>query len=317
MTTAIDAVSTPASSAAAAGATLGEQPRRRRGRGRQHDGVGLDQLRRRGGTDHDTEAALAPDQLAHRGPRANVDPCGQRVGQAGHPAGQPGEHRLVGRRQRDAEQGAPLRAAAPAGARSRGRTAAARGRRTPRRGAARPAGRPPRRPAGCATRSPTETSSPTADPGLLVCDPGMPSADSTPERRSSSRSSGTPISERGSGRSSPRVQIRDEASPGARRRARAHGPASTPSGRRLSIASAPTSTTTPPTSARRSFPPVSGDGLEHGDVVAALCQEVGRRQPRDPAPDHHDPHAVQPPRRPGGRPRTAPTGCWSGRCEEL
>ena len=37
-----------------------------------------------------------------------------------------------------------------------------------------------------------------------------PSSDSTPAARSSARSSGTPISERGSGRSAPRVQIRDD-----------------------------------------------------------------------------------------------------------
>ena len=57
-----------------------------------------------------------------------------------------------------------------------------------------------------------------------------------------------------------------------------------------------------------------GSGLEHGDLVAAQSQEVGRGQPRDPAPDDHDSHPVSLSDA-TRRPRTAPTGCWWGRCE--
>ena len=105
--------------------------------------------------------------------------------------------------------------------------------------------------------------------GLLVSGPGQPGLrEHALEPRSSSRSSGTPISERGSGRSSPRVHTCAEVVAGwttSRPSSRAR---STPSGRRLSIDSAPTSTVTPPTSARRSLPPTSGAALQHQHLDA-------------------------------------------------
>ena len=128
--------------------------------------------------------------------------------------------------------------------------------------------------------------------------------------RAGSGSTGTPITERGSGRSAPRVQIRDECTPGARPRAQLRASA-TPSGRRLSIASAPTSTTTPPTSMRRSLPP--GSGAASSTVTSCPpAEDVGRGQPGEPTAHDQYPHGsslavdLVPPR----------AGCGSGRHEE-
>ena len=105
-----------------------------------------------------------------------------------------------------------------------------------------------------------------------------------PRRASWARSSGTPISERGSGRSAPRVQIRDDAVVGCsigRPSARA---SSTPSGRRLSIASAPTSTRTPPTSARRSLPPTAVRASSTSTSCPAATRSCAAVRPAMPPP---------------------------------
>ena len=113
-------------------------------------------------------------------------------------------------------------------------------------------------PSRLATRSPTERSPSTGTPGCSASTRASPASERTPDSRSSRRSTGTPITERGSGRSAPRVQIRDDCTAGCTTSSPSSWASATPSGRRLSIASAPTSTTTPPTSARRSLPPGSG-----------------------------------------------------------
>jgi hypothetical protein len=110
VTTAIDAYSRAPSSAEA-----GEQPRCGGGRGGQHDGVCLDQLRV--GCRPDREREPAPTvgarraaQLADRRLGADLEGTGrdERVGQPGHAAAQPGEDRDVGRGDRGVEQGTPL-----------------------------------------------------------------------------------------------------------------------------------------------------------------------------------------------------------------
>ena len=114
----------------------------------------------------------------------------------------------------------------------------------------------------------------------------MPSSDSTPDAASPSRSSGTPISERGSGRSSPRVQSREPADVGWTTSSPSSRARSTPSGRRLSIASAPTSTVTPATSASRSLPPTCGDpsssSTSRSGSSATGTPRSGRRSRRRP-----------------------------------
>ena len=85
-----------------------------------------------------------------------------------------------------------------------------------------------------------------------------PAADSTPLRPSAARSPGTPMNCRaGSGCIPPRLQIRAATAPGLTRCPSSPAPriSSTPSGRRASRASAPSSTLTPAISASDSLPP--------------------------------------------------------------
>ena len=138
------------------------------------------------------------------------------------------------------------------------------------------------------TRSPTEMSpsirsGPRDSSSRALASPG---GDSTPEADSWSRSSGAPISDLGSVRSSPRVQIRGEAAVGWTTSIPSARARSTPSGRRLSIASAPTSTVRPATSCRRSLPPTCDDPSRRSTSWRAiLAQEVRRRESGDASTD--------------------------------
>ena len=160
-------------------------------------------------------------------------------------------------------------------------------------------------PSRSATNAATETSSSGAGAVTSARARAMPPSESTPVRASSSRSAGTPITERGSGRSAPRVQMREEMVAGWTRSRPSERARSTASGRRLSIASAPTSTVTPATSARRSLPPTDGRALEHQHVVTGRCELVGGGQPGDAGP-HDDGtalgHAASLPDRSGNHP---------------
>ena len=89
----------------------------------------------------------------------------------------------------------------------------------------------------------------------------MPRRETMPDRASAAMSVGTPISVGGSGRMAPRVHtdalvvsgwVRSLPRPTARVR-------STASGRRFSMASAPSSTGTPATSDTLSLPPIRGE----------------------------------------------------------
>ena len=254
VTTAIEAYSIAASSAAADRGEVGEQPggrarrawRARRRRRRSLGGRG------RADGQHEARRAVRA-QLAHRRRR-----CGRRAPAASAlDAGRPippaspaktGTSGSAGGRR--AQQRPALASATQLRHGGAGGDARGRGRRRRRRAAARPAGRRPRRRSarrpGRRPRRRRRRGRPAGRGSRRTR--ARPSADSTPEAASWSRSSGTPISERGSGRSAPRVQIREDAVVGCTtveaERAR---PASTPSGRRLSIASAPTSTLTPAT----------------------------------------------------------------------
>ena len=107
-----------------------------------------------------------------------------------------------------------------------------------------------------------------------------PASERTPLAASSSRSNGTPIRLRGSRRSAPRDHTREAAEVGCTTSIPRSAASATPSGRRASIASAPTSTVTPATSARRSLPPTSGRALEHEHVPAGPRPGRGRRSGR-------------------------------------
>ena len=100
------------------------------------------------------------------------------------------------------------------------------------------------------------------------------------------------MSERGSGRSPPRVQTLERVTAGCTTSRPSSRASSTPSGRRLSIDSAPTSTATPPTSARRSLPPASAARLEDLHVGAVQSQGVRRGQTGQASADDH--HAAHP-----------------------
>ena len=161
-------------------------------------------------------------------------------------------------------------------------------------------------PSRLATRSPTERSSSTAMPARSASTRASPSSERTPDSRSSRRSTGTPITERGSGRSAPRVQIRDDCTAGCTTSSPSSRASATPSGRRLSIASAPTSTTTPPTSVRRSLPPGSGAASSTVTSWPSLAEDVGRGQPGEPTAHDQYPHGssladLVPPRPGAGR----------------
>ena len=226
-------------------------------------------------------------QLAHRRAGADVEPGGQRLRQLPHAAGDAGEDR------RRPTVDAP--AAIPPSARVTSCGTVARTESQPRVPGVHAAeqrldqavgdlgaeagvdevadGRRPRRPA----RVPPSRNR------------ASPSGDSTPEAASWSRSSGTPISERGSGRSASRVQIREDAHVGCsigRPRLRAR---STPSGRRLSIASAPTSTVTPATGRPQQLAADARRRLEHEHVVPGGDEVAGGGQPGDAGTDDHDP----------------------------
>ena len=149
----------------------------------------------------------------------------------------PGEDRARSRGQRAAAAAATSdarRSTPPAAARSRGRRAAARGRRTRRRAAARRAGRRPRRRAGWRpARRPRRPRRRRAGRPLVSWrSRSTPASLSTPDAATCSTSAGTPITERGSGRSAPLVQTEDEevagwttSSPSVPREVDALGPA--------------------------------------------------------------------------------------------
>src|SRR6478609_4001517 len=136
------------------------------------------------------------------------------------------------------------------------------------------------------TRAPTETSPTRRSGGSLVSrrTRANPSGESTPDAASWSRSSGTPINERGKGRSSPRVQIRDDAPVGCSIGSPSSRASATPSGRRLSIASAPTSTVTPATDARSSLPPVRGVDSRTRTSCPPATRSRAAVRPATPAP---------------------------------
>ena len=139
-------------------------------------------------------------------------------------------------------------------------------------------------PSRSATNAATETSSSGAGAVTSARARARPSSESTPVRASSSRSAGTPITERGSGRSAPRVQMRDEMVAGCTRSRPSERARSTASGRRLSIASAPTSTVTPATSARRSLPPTTGEPSSTSTSSPAAASSRAAASPAMPAP---------------------------------
>ena len=99
-----------------------------------------------------------------------------------------------------------------------------------------------------------------------------------------SRSSGAPISVRGSGRSAPRVQTRDVAPVGWVTGSPVAAASSTPSGRRLIIASAPTSTAIPATSPRRSLPPSRSDPSRTSTSWPASARSRAAVNPLIPPP---------------------------------
>ena len=174
----------------------------------------------------------------------------QRSGSRPMPPGEAGEDRGVATAAAAAaalQQRAARRASRAAGARRRGAESRARGRRTPRRAAARPAGRRPRRRAG---RRPGRRPRRRRRRGR--------------RQRGSARDPGQPLGGEHAGggqlveverHAHQRARQRAQRAAGPhprRRRRRVHDlqaelarPARAPSGRRLSIASAPTSTVTP------------------------------------------------------------------------
>ena len=177
----------------------------------------------------------------------------------------------------------------PAEARSRVRRGGGRGRRTRRRAAVRRAGRRPRLRAVAATSSPTDTSSPSAsrDPVTSWRRRSTPASLSTPEAAACSTSAGTPITERGRGLSAPLVQTEDEVVAGWTTGSPTSRARSTPSGRRASIDSAPTSISNPATT---SWPQLAADpvgALEHQHLATQGGQVARGGQARDAASDDH------------------------------
>ena len=77
------------------GRDAGEQPRRRRGRRRQHHLVGEQLLGGDRGADHEREALRRTAELADHGSRADVEPCRQRDGDAAEAAFHAHEGRSV------------------------------------------------------------------------------------------------------------------------------------------------------------------------------------------------------------------------------
>ena len=273
------------------GRHLGQQTRgRRAGRG-QHDLVGKHLFGGRRRPDDQREAGRRTTKLAHRRARADVEPVRQ-----GHRRAGPGHPRS--RRTPEPRCAASTLAAAASTSRpllhatSCGTVARAERLR------AWPAYTPPSSgstsrsttssPSRVATSSPTETSSPSATGWPLVSwrSRSTPASLSTPDAATWSRSAGTPITERGSGRSAPLVQTDDEEVAGWTTSSPSACASSMPSGRRASIASAPRSTPTPATSPTSSLPPTRDDPSRTDHLAPGGGQVASGGQARDAGADH-------------------------------
>ena len=99
-----------------------------------------------------------------------------------------------------------------------------------------------------------------------------------------SRSSGTPSSVRGRGRSAPRVQIWVDPAAGWTTSSPSSATSPTASGRRASIDSAPMSTRTPPTSRSRSLPPTTGELSSSSTDIPKLLSSRAATRPATPPP---------------------------------
>ena len=221
-------------------------------------------------------------------------PSHERPGRRPMPPGEPGEDRDVDcaaprRPARGASRGAAM-------ASSWGTVAAAEIWR------ARPAYTPPSSgstsrsttssPSRAATRSPTEMSSSTGGDDLRA-GAGQPVG-----RQHAGRGQLVEVERHAHQR--PRQRPQRTARPDARRRRRrvhdlerrARGPASTPSGRRLSIASAPTSTRHPGDLGEAQLAADHGRALQQQHVVVGAPGHAGGGQAGDPATDHDDAQAV-------------------------
>ena len=139
-------------------------------------------------------------------------------------------------------------------------------------------------PSRSATRSPTETSRVGAAPTRSTLARARPASERTPLAARSSRSNGTPIRLRGSRRRAPRDHTWEAAAVGCTTSIPRSAASATPSGRRASIASAPTSTVTPATSARRSLPPTSGEPSSTSTSRPARTRSRAAVRPPIPAP---------------------------------
>ncbi len=305
VTIAIEAYSIRASSSAASGTTSASSRPVARGRGGEHHRVGVQHLGVPGRADHEVPAAVGrARQVAHGGAGAHVEARRGDDGlrQPADAADQAREHRHVGRLLQDLGRGPHHRPVPVEQRHDLGHGGA-------RRDLAGVAGVHPAEQrlhqpvddlaAEALLDQPADADVLAVEAGgrqpALERDPGQPEAERTPLSASARVSAGTPISVRGIGRSRPRDQrfavvvagctIRSP-SPAARASA-------TASGRRLSIASAPTSTVTPPTSAQ-------------GELAADGSERPPAPRPRRPAP-----YAGPPPPRPARRCR-APTTTTRG-----
>ena len=287
MTTAIEAYSIPASSAAAAGASSASS----RAVGAAGVASTTASASTRSGRSSGRPRSAKPVSVRRSSrtvaPVRTSSPRGQRLGEPGQAAGQPGEDRHVARR------AARRRAAAPAAAR-------------------RPAGhrRPRREQPGVAGVHPAEqrldqpvdhlVAEPAGDqvadrdvvadraPGLLVLDPGQALLGQHARTRAARRGRAARPSASAAAAAARRGSRSATTAPrGARPPARARGPGRRPRAAGSASPRRRRRRATPPTSARRSLPPASG-AASSTVTSSPRRQEVRRGQPGDPAPDHHD-----------------------------
>ena len=143
----------------------------------------------------------------------------------------------------------------------------------------------------CPSREPsssaTDTSSSPSGSTVSFRARARPSSESTPVVASASRSRGTPSSVRGSGRSAPRVQIWVDPAAGCTTSSPSSATRPTASGRRASIDSAPTSTSTPPTVPSRSLPPTTGELSRTSTDSPDRLSSRAAVESGDTGADHH------------------------------